>query len=54
MVSIIWMPLTVVAASFPSSLDWTRVILTRFDEIMPAAKLLKTSAEIPISVRKGL
>ena len=54
MVSIISMPLTVAASSFPASRICTRVMFMRLFEITRDMTAFSASVTMPISVRIGL
>ena len=54
MVSTIWMPETVVAASFPLSRIWTRVRFTRFLEMYWETSRFRMMVTMPTRVRVTL
>ena len=54
MVSTIWMPDTVAEASLPASRIWTRVMFTRFLEMMRETSRFRTMVTMPTSVSRGL
>ena len=54
MVSIISMPVAVVASSFPESLNCTRAMLIRFSDMTREMMILTNSVVSPKTVRRGL